>query len=252
MCTPFDRCRSAGAAGSSSRRSASTQAPAAFTTQPARTRISRPVSRHRAVTPTARSCSVGIAGDLGPVQRPRAQPRGRAQVGQHQPRVVRQVLAVGAGEAPLRAVERGLLALELRRAPVLVHVVALDRAELLVGGDRGAELQQRRARVDGQHHPAPLGQVRREPEDHLALERALAHQPHVAQRQVAQAAVDQLGGAARGAGREVLGLEQDDRQPAQRRLAREPRAGDPAADDREVEALGLERRRWRARARSQI
>ena len=29
---------------------------------------------------------------------------------------------------------------------------------------------------DGQHHPASLGQVRREPEDHLALERALAHQ----------------------------------------------------------------------------
>ena len=59
---------------------------------------------------------------------------------------------------------------------------------------------------------------------------------HVAEREVAEPAVDQLRGAARGAGGEVARLDEGDAQAAARRLARDARAADPAADHREVEA----------------
>ena len=57
---------------------------------------------------------------------------------------------------------------------------------------------QERRRVD---------EVRREPDQQLALEQRLADQAEVEVLQVAEAAVDHLRGAARGAPREVVALD---------------------------------------------
>jgi hypothetical protein len=111
------------------------------------------------------------------------------------------------------AAEQRLGAGQLLGVPVLVQVRLGHRAERLVGGESGAELEQRRPRAGRHQHPARLREVRREPVQLLALERRLAHQGHVAQRQVAQAAMDQLGGAARGAGGEVAASTSATRSP---------------------------------------
>src|SRR5205823_8226748 len=58
--------------------------------------------------------------------------------------------------------------------------------------------------------------------------------------QVAQAAVDELAGAAARAGGEVVALDQRDAVAARGGVERHTRAGDPAADHHHVEAIGLE------------
>ena len=53
--------------------------------------------------------------------------------------------------------------------------------------------------------------------------------------EVPHAAVDQTRRAARRAGGEVLPLDERDRESAARRITRDPRAGDPAADHEQIE-----------------
>jgi hypothetical protein len=115
-----------------------------------------------------------------------------------------------------------------------------DRAEGLVGGEPDLELQETGARARRHQHPARLRQVRRDPAHLLPLERRGAHEGHVPERQVAEAAVDQLGGAARRAGGEVAGLEERDAEPPARRLPGDARAADAAPDHGQVEAPGLQ------------
>ena len=69
-------------------------------------------------------------------------------------------------------------------------------------------------------------QVRRERGVDLALEQRLAHQPEVEVLQVAQAAVDELARARRGAGGEVGPLHQRDRVAARGGVERDAGAGD--------------------------
>ena len=68
-------------------------------------------------------------------------------------------------------------------------------------------------------------------QQHLALEQRLAHQPELVIFEIAQAAMDQLGGGRRGAAGEVVLLAQADRQAAPGRVARDAAAVDAAADD---------------------
>jgi hypothetical protein len=68
------------------------------------------------------------------------------------------------------------------------------------------------------------------------------HQPEVEVLQVAQAAVDELARAARGAGRVVGTLQQRDAVAARRGVERDAGAGDAAADDDDVELVLAERR----------
>src|SRR4026207_1599489 len=74
--------------------------------------------------------------------------------------------------------------------------------------------------------PAPRGRPRAE---------RLAHELEVPQLQVAQAAVDELGGLRRGAGGEVALLEERDGDAAQGEVARDARAGHTAPDHDHVE-----------------
>jgi hypothetical protein len=75
----------------------------------------------------------------------------------------------------------------------------------------------------------------------LALQGRLAHQRDVAHGEVAQAAVDELGGAVRGPGGEVLGLDERHGQAPQRGVPGDAGAGDAAPDDEQVEGLAGER-----------
>src|SRR5436309_2949540 len=74
-----------------------------------------------------------------------------------------------------------------------------------------------------------------------ALEQRLAHEPQVEVLEVAEAAVHELGGAAGGARRVVVALDERDAIPARGGVERDPGAGDPPSDDHEVELLRLQR-----------
>ena len=81
-------------------------------------------------------------------------------------------------------------------------------------------------------------------EQQLALAQRLADEPDVAHLEIAQASVDELARGARGPGREVARLDEGHPQSARDRVERRADAGDPTADDEQVElpcACGLER-----------
>src|SRR5262249_26210773 len=90
------------------------------------------------------------------------------------------------------------------------------------------------ALVDRHQERGRPDQVRRDHGLDPPLAHALEHQPELALLEVAQPAVHQLGRLGRGPGTEVRLLEQEDLEAAQRRVARDPGAGDAAADDDEV------------------
>jgi hypothetical protein len=81
--------------------------------------------------------------------------------------------------------------------------------------------------------------VRRALQDVHALVQRLAHQMHVALRQIAHAAVHQLGGARRGALGEVVRLHQHHAVAALRCVQRHAQAGGAAADHGQVELARL-------------
>ncbi len=68
----------------------------------------------------------------------------------------------------------------------------------------------------------------------LALAQRLRHQLEFIIFQIAQAAMDQLGRGRGGVARQVVAFDQQHFQPQQRRLARNRRAVDAAADDEQV------------------
>jgi hypothetical protein len=68
----------------------------------------------------------------------------------------------------------------------------------------------------------------------------LADEPHVAETQVAEAAVDELRGRARRRGAEVALVDQRDREPRVRRLVGDAGPDDPGADDQQVELAACE------------
>ena len=86
-----------------------------------------------------------------------------------------------------------------------------------------------------------VDEVRRQRDHELALEQRLADEAEVEVLQVAQAAVDELGRAARRAGGVVGALDERDAVAARGGVERDAGARDAAADDDEVERLGGER-----------
>ena len=189
----------------------------------------------------------------------RAEPLRLAQHREDEPRVVR--LAV------VEEIGRGGIA-RLERRHQLEHLGGVDRA-MAVGApvlatlERGLALRPAaRARVAQRHHVVRvqpdadaqvqaralerghqererLHEVGREPHHQLPLQQRLAHEAEVEVLQVAQAAVDHLRGAAGGSAREVVALDEGNREPARRRVERHARAGDAASDDHDVELLAL-------------
>ena len=132
---------------------------------------------------------------------------------------------------------------------------ALERlAEPMMGEIDGAAARQPLARAQQivkqkpeaqQHRRAPAGHDRqqdaRRPDDmrgdaqqRLALVERLAHQAEGAVLQIAQAAMNELGGGRRGAGTEVVHLDQQHPHAAAGGVAGEPGSVDAAADNGEV------------------
>ena len=188
---------------------------------------------------------------LEPVRDDGAEARGLRQHGQHQPHVV--------GLAVVEQVAAGRLASGQRRqqldhlvagdramargAPVLVVApAAADRRHDVVHVQPDAGQPVRAGAVEGGHHERERAhEVRGERDVELALEQRLAHEPEVEVLQVAQAAVDELGGARRGPDRVVGALDQRDRVAARSGVERDARAGDPPAHHQYVERLGGKR-----------
>ena len=132
-----------------------------------------------------------------------------------------------------------------QRAPlgqVAVAAHALVAAQLVVEQHPGADVDalpdavgQRVQEGDGSH------QVGRDHvEQQAALAQRLAHEVELHLLEVAQPAVDQLGGAARGPRGEVPGLHQRHRQAAGGGVQRRAGAGRAAADHEHVEGLGAQ------------
>jgi hypothetical protein len=166
-------------------------------------------------------------------------PLGRVhRVEHHEPRVVDPRVTVGEAAPEVR----------LERRPLR------GRAE--VDGGR-ARQQLAPAQVVVEQEPQPdqprrpllgrVGQDERERADdvrgraqqHLALDQRLPDQPELVVLEVAQAAVDELGGPGGGVAREVVLLAEADGEAPSRRVAGDAHAVDPAADDEQVE-----RRPW--------
>ncbi len=93
-------------------------------------------------------------------------------------------------------------------------------------------------------------EMRRDPQQDLALGERLGDQAELVVLEVAQAAVDQLAAARGGRGAEIALLAEEDSQAPAGRVARDAGAVDPAADDDEVVALGRGRHASAARIRS--
>src|SRR5207247_11108327 len=83
-------------------------------------------------------------------------------------------------------------------------------------------------------------QVGREALQALALAHRLEHQAHVPLLEVAEPAMNQLGGPARGARGEVAALDERHPEPAHRRVARDAGAVAPAAHPEDIERLAAE------------
>ena len=74
----------------------------------------------------------------------------------------------------------------------------------------------------------------RDPKQDLALGERLVHQLELVLLEVAQSAVDQLGGRRGGGARQVAALDEDSRQAATGSVSRNASAVDATADDQQV------------------
>jgi hypothetical protein len=172
--------------------------------------------------------------------------------GQRQPCVVGGRVPVRRAAAqPLGAQRR----LERAHGGVVERAVRADVAEQrqrVVEREAGRQLPARHARA-GVHRPGEAQrahEVRRRAQQRAPLAAGLEDQGQVPVLQVAHPAVHQPRRAARRAAPEVVGLHQRHPQPTPRRVARDPRAGDPAADHQQVvHAVGQRLERARARGR---
>jgi len=117
-------------------------------------------------------------------------------------------------------------------APDLVSLLCRDARHLLVRPQPGAQLHHAGARpaVHRQRHALGDREVRRDLAQRPPLGRGLEDEPDLTLLEVAQAAVDQLGRAARGARGEISALDECGAQSAHRSIARDAGAGDATAD----------------------
>jgi len=120
----------------------------------------------------------------------------------------------------------------------------------LAGGQAGEGVVQHDAGADVPALPDPVlegveegdgaDQVRGQlVDEQVAFGQRLVDEVEVEHLQVAQAAVNQLGGPARGSGGPVLGLDDRCGQPAGHRVEGDPGAGHTSADDQDVEGVTL-------------
>ena len=186
------------------------------------------------------SASAVQRGDLGVVEHRRARRRRGADVGEAQPAVVRPRVRVEPARAEaLRAQSRH----EALRALGVDEPVQARAGERLVEDDPGLHDQRpvRPAAVEREQERQPADEVRRTDAHQVpALLVSLADEADIAEPQVAQAAVDQLGRGARGRSAEVGAVDERDGEAGVGGLGRDPGADDPRADHEQIERAALE------------
>jgi hypothetical protein len=197
------------------------------------------------------------AGRLDGVRADRAVALGLAEDRQRQPDVVGLAVVEEVGGRRAARREGGQ---QSQRLVGVDGAVAVGAPRLLVGAaPAAAVLAAAQAAIGGHHvvHVQPdahraigaaavegwdqqrqrADEVRRQVDQQLALQQRLANQAEVEVLQVAQAAVDELAGPAGGARGPVALLEQTDVETPAGGVERGTGAGDPAADDEDVEGL---------------
>ena len=90
-----------------------------------------------------------------------------------------------------------------------------------------------------QYEPQRPDHVRRSRPQHFPLLQRLAHQPEFVMFEIAQAAMDELRRAGRGAGGKIVHLRKRDRIPTANRVTRDAAAIDAAADNENIESASL-------------
>ena len=165
----------------------------------------------------------------------RAAIRGVARVEHDQPAVLHPAIRIDEGAPVVLQPGTARIAAQPDR---LGRGQLLAPAEVVVEEQPGAHHPRRSRRVRLRQHEAQRpDDVRRHRPQPLALDQRLTHQPYLAIFQIAQAAVDQLGRGGRGMAGQIVLLDQRHRQAAPGRIARNPGAVDPAADDQQVHVL---------------
>jgi hypothetical protein len=91
-----------------------------------------------------------------------------------------------------------------------------------------------------QHEAQRPHDVRRTAQQHLTFLQRLGHQRELVGLQVAQAAVDELGGAGGGVLRQVLAFGQQHAPAAAGEVPRQPRAVDAAPDHHDVKIVHID------------
>jgi hypothetical protein len=163
----------------------------------------------------------------------------------HQPRIVDPAVRIHEAALELRLERRtGRMRAQVHRARTRQHLAA---GQMVVEEEAHAHHPGGPHRRVVRHHEAQRPHdVRRTAQQHLALLQRLAHQRELVVLQVAQPAVDQLGGRRRGVRREVVLFAQQHAPAAARQIARDAAAVDAAADDQHVaRGLGVGRGGWK-------
>jgi hypothetical protein len=199
--------------------------------------VAKPVADGRAANPSLRRPELD---DLGVVDDNGAVLGRRADIREAEPAVVRP--GVGIEPAPLQGVEA-------EGGDALRRALGLDHASEPLAGERRVEPE---ARLD---RKAPIGPVlvqrqeKRQPANEVGGDDAhegapllvrLADEADVSQPEVAEAAVDELRGRARGGAAEVGAVDERDGESGARGLGGDARADDAAADHQDVEAAARE------------
>jgi hypothetical protein len=192
-----------------------------LTTQRARTsNASPPPAASRAVHADDATVLAQQAGDRAVVQHHRAALRRGARQSERQAGVVELPVPVldAAGQAARLHVGQQFARARGRQE---LGVPDAARARQRVVHLQARAVERRLPQPVGRHHEGQrLRQVRRIGQQRGALGQRLAHQRHVALRQVAHAAVHELGGARAGALGEVVRFEQQHREAARRGVQR--------------------------------
>ncbi len=254
--------RGTSSSSTTSARIRSAQTPVALTTLSASTSKRSPDSASTKATPEALPPSVSSSVTSAPFSVTAPKRSRLAEDGEDETHVVG--LAVVEEVGGLRIARR-------QRRDQLQQLVAVDRAvavgrpvEVRVLLLRGAHLAAAATDAGRRHHvvhvePDPeqavaallgeggdeegrrVDQVRRQLHHQLALQQRLADQAEVEVLQVAEPAVDHLRGAAGGAGRVVVALQQRHRVAARGSVEGDAGAGDAATDHDHLEALAGDR-----------
>ena len=244
-CVPRESCTVVPAPGCSICRTRSIHGPLALTTTRARISSAPPPRRSTASAPVTRPPERAQPDDLEMVQHQRAGLGGAVEHRQREPRVVGEVVVV---EHRRRAPGRP-------RGPAPAN--GASSVEEAVDGRRGTPTGRRTAAVPASSAAGPYERLGRERDEkrqrphqmrgddrrvRAPLRVRLTHQPHIAHREVAQAAVDELGRGARRRRRQVARVDQRHPQAGTGQRPGNAGAHHAAADHQHVEVCRLKLR----------